>query len=127
MGWLGSAGEFLGSFGASFIEHRARTKQRTLRSSKTDGDIAAYNAVTKGLKEDCIPMDDHVTRTGLKAVCKSLKKNDHLAAQLAIDANPGLRKREICVYLLKYTVTYLCSEKPSDLVRGATYTIIACK
>jgi hypothetical protein len=126
MGWLGNAGEFLGSFGASFVEHRARTKRRTLGSSKADGDIAAYDAVTKGLK-DCLPMDDHVTRRGLRAVCNSLKRNDHLGAQLAIDANPGLRKREICVYLLKSAVTYLCSEDPSNLVRGATYTIIACK
>lgn len=126
MGWFDNAGEFFGSFGASFLERRARTKSRTLGSTKADGDSAAYHAVTKGL-EDCLPMEDHVTRRGLKDVYKSLKMNDHFPAQLAIDANPGPRKREICIALLKISVTYLCSENPSDLVRAATYTMIACK
>lgn len=126
MGWLTSVGEFCGSFGANFIERRARTKRRGFGSSKADGDLAAYTAVTEGLKE-CLPIDDHVTRRGLKAVCHSLKKNDHFGAQLAIDSNPGSYKREICVYLLKSVVVYLCSENPSDLVRAATYTMIACK
>ena len=123
MSWFSSIGEFCGSFGASFIEHRARIKQRGLGSSKADCDIAPYNAINKGLK-DCLPIDDHVTRRGLRAVCSSLKKKDHFGAQLAIDANPGLGKREICV---KYAVTYLCSEDPVDLIRAATYTTIACK
>ena len=126
MSWLGNVGEFIGSFGASFVERRARTKSRTLGSTRADADTAAYNAVTKGLG-DCLPMEDHVTRKGLKEVCKSLKMNDHLPAQLAIDANSGLRKREICVALLKLSFTYLCSENPADLVRAATYTMIACK
>ena len=126
MGWLVSVGEFCGSFGASFIERRARIKQRGFGSTKADGDIAAYNAVNEGLK-DCLPTDDHVIRRGLSAVFHSLKKNDHFGGQLAIDANPGPRKREICIYLLKYAVTYLCSEDPADLIRAATYTMIACK
>lgn len=126
MSWLGNAGEFFGSFTASFLERRARTKSRTLGSTKADADIAAYNAVTKGLF-DCLPMEDHVTRKGLYEVCQSLKKTDHFAAQLAIDANTGLRKRDICVALLKISVTYLCAENPADLVRAATYTMIACK
>ena len=126
MGWLSSVGEFCGSFGASFIERRARIKQRGFGSSKADADIAAYNAVNEGLK-GCLPIDDHVKRRGLKAVCHFLKKNDHFGAQLAIDANPGPRKREICVFLLKSAVTYLCSDDPTDIVRAATYTMIACK
>lgn len=126
MGWFGNAGEFCGSFTANFIERRARTKSRTLGSTRADADNAAYDAITKGLG-DCLPMEDHVTRKGLKKLCKSLKKNEHFPAQLAIDANPGLRKREICVALLKLSVTYLCSENPADLVRAATYTMIACK
>lgn len=126
IGWIGNAGEFLGSFGASFIEHRARIKRRRIGSSKTDVDIAAYNAVNEGLKT-CIPLEDHVNRRGLRQLCQALKKNDHLEAQLAIDANPGLRKREICIHLLRYAVTYLCSENPVDLIRAATYTMIACK
>ncbi len=126
MSWLNSVGEFCGSFGASFIERRARIKRKGFGSSKADGDIAAYNAVNEDLKE-CLPIDDHVTRRGLRAVCHSLKKNDHFGAQLAIDANPGSHKREICVYLLKSVVVYLSSENPPDLVRTATYTMIACK
>ena len=122
MGWLTSIGEFSGSFGASFIERRARIKRRGFGSTKADGEIAAYNAVNEGLK-DCLPMDDHVTQGGLRALSHSLKKNDHFGAQLAIDANPGPRKREICLHLLKYAVIYLCSEDPADL----RYTMIACK
>ena len=123
---IGNVGEFFGSFGASFIEHRARIKQRRIGSNKADADIAAYNAVNEGLKT-CIPLEDHVNRRGLRQICTALKKNDHLGAQLAIDANPGLRKREICIHLLKYAVTYLCSENPADMIRAATYTMIACK
>lgn len=126
MSWLGSAGEFFGNFGASFLERRARTKSRTLGSTKADVDLAAYNAVTKGLG-DCLPMEDQVTRRGLNAVCNSLKMKDHFPAQLAIDANPGPRKRDICIALLKFAVTYLCSEDPVDSVRAATYTMISCK
>ena len=126
MGWLGNVGEFCGSVAASFVECRARTKSRTLGSTKSDADAAAYNAVTKGL-EDCLPMEYHVTQKGLKNVCKYLKMNEHLPAQLAIDANPRPRKRGICVALLKLTVTYLCSENPKDLVSAATYTMIAFK
>ena len=87
MGWLGSASEFLGSFGASFLEHRARTKRRMLGSSKADVDIAAYEAVNNGLK-DCLPINDHVSQPGLRSLCNSLKMKDHLGAQLAIDGNP---------------------------------------
>lgn len=126
MSWFASVGEFCGSFGASFIERRARTKRRGFGSTKADVDIAAYNAVNEGLK-DCLPIEDHVTRRGLRAVCHSLKKNDAFGGQLAIDTNPGPRKREICVHLLKYAVIYLCSEDPADLIRAATYTMIACK
>lgn len=126
MGWLGDAGEFFGNFGASFLERRARTKSRTLWSTKADADVAAYNAVTEGLG-DCLPMEDHVTRRGLKALCNSLKMKDHFPAQLAIDANPGPRKRDICIALLKLSVAYLCSKDPADLVRAATYTMIYCK
>lgn len=120
MSWFSSVSEFCGSFGASFLERRG------FGSSKANGDIAASNAVNEGLKE-CLPIDTHVTRRGLKAVCHSLKKNDHFGAQLAIEANPGPSKREICVYLLKSVVLYLCSENPADLIRAATYTMIACK
>lgn len=108
------------------MTHRAKTKQRRLGSTKADVDIAAYNAVNEGLK-DCILLDNHVTKRGLRELCNALKKNDHLGAQLAIDANPGPLKREICIHLLKYAVTYLCSENPIDLIRAATYTMIACK
>ena len=126
MSWFSSIGEFCGSFGASFLTHRERIKQRKLGSSKADVDIAVYNAVNEGLK-DCLPMDNHVIRRGLRGVCDSMKNKDHFGAQLAIDANPGPRKREICVHLLKYAVTYLCSENPADLIRAATYTMIASK
>jgi len=126
MVWFADVGEFVGSFTANFIERRARTKSRTWGSTKADADNAAYTAVTKGL-EDCLPMQNHVTQKGLNEVCKSLKKNDHFAAQLAIDANPGLRKRDICVALLKLSVTCLCGENPTDLVSSATYSMIARK
>lgn len=126
MSWVGSVAEFCGNFGATFIERRARTKTRMLGSTKADADIAAYQAVNEGLR-DCVPMEDHVTKDGLKVVCKALKKKDHFAAQMAIDANPGARKREICIALLKGAVTYLCSDNPADYVRAATYNLIACK
>ena len=126
IGWISSVGEFCGSFGASFLERRARTKKRKFGSTKADYDIAAYNAVKEGL-QDCIPIEDHVTRPGLKQLCTALNRNDHLGAQFAIDANPGLQKREICVYLLKYAAAYLCSEDPADMIRAATYTMIACR
>jgi hypothetical protein len=126
MSWFSSIGEFCGSFGASFLEHRARTKQRSLGTKKADIDAAAYIAVNEGLKT-CRPLDDHVTPRGIKKLCYALNKKDHFAAQLAIDANPKPRKREICIHLLNYAVTYLCSKDPADLVRAATYTMLACK
>ena len=126
LGWISGFSEFCGSFGASFIEHRARIRKRRIGSTKADTDIAAYKAVNEGLKA-CIPMEDHVTRPGLRHLCTALKKNDHFAAQLAIDANPGPRKRDFCIFLLKSAVCYLCSDDPADLVRAATYTMIACK
>lgn len=124
MGWLASAGEFLGSFGTSFIERRARTKCRKLGSTKADGEITAYNAVTKDLI-DCLPMEEQVTRRVLNDVCKSLKITYDFPAQLAIDANPGPRQREIFIALLK--LSYLCSKNPSEIVGAATYTMIAFK
>lgn len=129
IGWIGNVGEFFGSFGVSFIKHRARTKQRRIGrigSSTADADIAVYNAVNEGLKT-CIPLDDQVNRRGLRQLCSALKRKDHFGAQLTIDANPRLHKREICIHLLKYAVIYLCSENPADIIRGATYTMIVCK
>ena len=123
MSWLDNVGEFCGNFGTSFITRRVRIQQRRFGSSKADDDIAAYNAVNEGLKE-CLPIDDHVTQRGLKVLGHSLKKNDHFVAQSAIDANPRPGKRE---FLLKSTVTYLCSENPADIVRATTYTMIACR
>ena len=127
MSWVtGFTSEFLGNFAGAFIERRARTKTRTFSTPGGDRDIAAYDVVDKGLKKICPPMEDHVTNRGLKQVCMALKKSDHFGAQLAIDSNPGPRKREICIFLLKSTVTYLCTENPADIVRAATYTLIAC-
>lgn len=118
--------QFWGSMGASFIEHRAKTKQRSIGSSKADMDIAAQGAIDQSLIH-CLPINDHVTEKGLTQLCVALKRNDHLAAQLAIDSNPGLRKRDICIFLLKSSISYLCSEDPADLVRSATYNLIGCK
>jgi hypothetical protein len=56
VGWLGSVGEFVGNLGASFLQHRARTKMRMIGASKADMDIAVYNAVNEGLLKDCIPI-----------------------------------------------------------------------
>ena len=127
MGWLGKVGEFAGSFIASFTSHRARIKNRTFGSTQGDVDINAYNNVAYGLKIDCAPIDDHVTRKGLKELCLALKINNHFLASTAIDGNLGPRKRDICLIALRQAVTYLCSEDAADLVRSATYTMIACK
>jgi hypothetical protein len=121
------AGEFFGNFAGAFIERRARTKSRTFGATKGDRDITAYKAVNEGLSKMCLPIEDHVNKRGLKQVCSALKKSDHFAAHLAIDSNPGLRKRDVCIYLLKATVTYLCTKDPADIVRAATYTMIACR
>lgn len=128
IGWIrvGNVSEFLGNFWANFLVHRARTKTRFTGSTKADEAINAYNAINKGLKENCLPLDDHILKSGLKQTCRALKNNDHFGAQVAIDANPGPRKRDICIALIKIVVTYLCSESPSDLVRSATYTMLAC-
>ena len=128
MSWFGNfAGEFFGNFAGAFIERRAITKSRTLGATKGDRDIIAYKAVNEGLSKMCLPIEDHVNERGLKQVCWALKKSDHFAAHLAIDANPGPRKRDLCIFLLKATVTYLCTKDSSDIVRGATYTMIACR
>ena len=126
MPWLTSTGEFIGGFTASFLERRARTKSRLSRSTIEDGNRAAYDVLNKGLRE-CTPMNDHVTRKGLKELCRALKSDDSSGALIAIEANPGPRKRDLCLALLKLSVIYICSENPSDLIRAATYTIIDCK
>ena len=124
---IGSIGEFVGSFGKAFITHRQRTKRRSLIRHKTDIDITHYDMVNEGLRKDCAPIEDHVSRIGLKKLCRALIKKDQFKAQLAIDANPGLNKRQICVVMLKGVVTYLCTEDPSEMIRAATYTMIACR
>jgi len=79
------------------------------------------------LSETGFRMGDHVTRTGLKELCKSLKNNDRLRAQLAIENHPRPRKREICVQVLKLAAVILSSQDCGELIRAATYTMIACK
>jgi len=128
MSWIGSMAEFCSSFGAAFIERRAKIKEKRkfIGSTQKDMDIAAYNAVENILKKECLPLNDHVSNHGIKKLCETLPKKDHFKSQFAIDANPGPNKRELCVYLLKGIVTYLCTENPSDLIRAATYTMLVC-
>lgn len=78
--------ELVRYFWSSFLEGRARTKSRKLGSSKADADIAIYEAINKSL-EDCLPMEDHVTRYGLKKICKSLKMKKHFQARFRISIN----------------------------------------
>jgi hypothetical protein len=120
-------GEFGGNFVAAFVERRARIKARSLGMMKADQDVAAYQGVKEGLEAMCLPMEDHVTKRGLNQVCSALKNSDTFAASLAIDANPGPGKREVCIAFLKASVVYLCSNDPSDMVRAATYNLIGCK
>lgn len=124
---VGSIGEFVGSACKAFLTHRQRTKRRSIIRHKTDIDISYHYMVNEGLGKDCAPLEDHVSRIGLKKVCQALKNKDQFKAQLAIDANPGLNKRQICVVMLKGVATYLCTEDPSEIIRAATYTMIACR
>lgn len=121
MGWG------IGEFSGNFMAHRARTKRRGLGIPTDDRDIAAYNAVNEGLKNDCLSIvDDQITEKAKKLLCKALKQGDPFEANLAIDGNPGFRKRPVCIALLKLTVTYLFSENLNDMVRSAKYNLLGC-
>lgn len=121
-----SLGEFCGSFVSSFMERRKITQQRGFGTSEADIHVGAAENIER-LRENCLPIEDHVTRRGLKQVYSALNRKDHFAAQLGIDANPGPSKTDICITLLKATVSYLCSDNAADRIRAATYTMIACQ
>jgi len=122
------ASEFFGSASMSFLEHREKIKKRNININVFSADEAAikYKEIDH-LKLACLPIDDHITRRGLNKLCHALKGKNHIEAQFVIGDNPGLRKREVCLLLLRGVSLYLCQEDPSALVRAATYTLIGCK
>lgn len=126
VGW-GCIGEFVGNAAASFVARKEQNDKAKVNILKADEAINNYKQIENTLNRNCQPIDDHVTRQGLNQLCSALKKNDNFGAQLAIDSNPGLRKRDVCIIVLKGVSLYLSTQDPSSMVRAATYNLIGCK
>lgn len=124
MSWLGNVGEFCGSFAAAFVKRRAITKSRTLGSTKEDEIFHLSTVMSEGLGNECLPIEDHVTRRGLNQVCKALETKDNFRADKAIAANPGPNQRLFCLKLINYAVTHACSENAINSIRAATFNLL---
>jgi hypothetical protein len=125
MGWMK---ELCGTFITSFLDHRAKTKKRTLLGKKTDHAISVYDAVNEGRKNDCNPISDHISDLGRKKLCRALRKKNQFGAHMAIENNPGVNRLEVCLTVLRVASTYLCTtEDASEIIRAATYTMLACR
>lgn len=101
-GWISSAGEFFGSLGASFIEHRARTKQRWI-----DGLVVVKQMLTLLLT---------------MLLMRALKPVFHLKIT-SEKSLPTLSKTS----MLLLTCVLSKTRDLVDMLRAATYTMIACK
>jgi len=121
----GYIGEYCVTFLVNYREHRARCKRRLRLASDDDRLIATKDSIEKGLG-DCVPDSDHIANVGKRQLCKALKNDDHFGSMLAIDANPGPRKRDVCIVILKLACAYICKEDAVDAIRGATFTYLAC-
>lgn len=135
VGWIGHFSKFCGTFASSFMTHREKiNRERKFpgignADTNSNGDpitIGIYETVTSGTK-DCSPLSDHISDLGRKKLCKALRTKNMFGSHMAIRNNPGPMKREICIAVLKLASTYLCSENPSELIRAATYTALACR
>lgn len=118
----GSMGEFSGNFLASYYNQRARQKLRDPREIEAALTQSAAEAV-KGL-EQCKPISDHLTNDGINKLRRSLNRNDHFGALLAIDGNTKITKRDICISLLKIAATGICKGYCVEDIRAATYTML---
>lgn len=116
-----------GTFYASSKTHKAKIDAERSFVTKYETNMAVSRSIEETFKSTtCKPLiDDHITETGARQVLKALKKSDHFGAQLAIDANPGKNKNQICIAMLKLAITIICSENSTDLIRSATYVALA--
>lgn len=129
MGWLKGVGEFCGGFLAGHTERREKIKQRKLitafvRDQNEVGDITQMALSVKS--PDCMPfVDTQISKKGAKKVLKLVRACKVQEAQSVADLYPGTNRKELCMLALKLAIRFSCADDPIDLIRSATYTVLA--
>lgn len=122
-GWFSKVGEFTASFYAHYTAHKAKIDAQRRFAKLEDVQLSSFQGAKTALEgSDCFPIvESQVTKKGAKLIQKALLNHDEFGANLALDANPGINKKQVCIAMLKQLITVACSENVSTVIRSATY------